>query len=420
MRRSKAAGFIVGAVAALSGLAALGSAVGTAQASAAGAARTCRAWTGDHPPYAVWLSGVDVLSPCDIWATGIPGVNTQSATVTDLLHWNGVTWTLRTSPAVPASLDPPPAVTATSDRDVWIAGTGVDSVGSVQTLIAHWNGTALSRAASPNPGVPPGGLLSGVSAAGPDDAWAVGLYSVYSTDDGVYETSQTYPLAAHWNGRAWTQVAAAQPGAGNGNPSPLAEFNAVTTVGGSDAWAVGSDWVESTPVPNERQVPLAERWNGRAWQVLSPTPADAHENQLLAVSAAGPNDVWAVGRYGDQGKTLTEHWNGVRWTILPSPSPGRVDGKPEGVLVGVAVVSARDAWAVGSYANSPSVGKPLALVLHWNGSSWRQVAVPHYGPKGSPNLLTAVSASSSGNVIAVGYYSGPVGDGQQALVLRLP
>jgi hypothetical protein len=52
MRRSKAAGFIVGAVAMASGLAALGAVAGTAQASAAsvGATRTCRAWTGDHPP----------------------------------------------------------------------------------------------------------------------------------------------------------------------------------------------------------------------------------------------------------------------------------------------------------------------------------------------------------------------------------
>ena len=417
MMRRKAAGFIVGAVAAASGLAGLAALAGPAQAGAAGAARTCRPWTGDHPPYAVWLSGVDVLSPCDIWATGIPGVDTQSATVSDLLHWNGVKWTLRTSAKVPASLDPPPTVAATSDRDVWIAGTATVGDGNAQTLIAHWNGTALSRAASPNAGTPPGGLLSGVSAAGPDDAWAVGGYSVI---DPVYDTSQSYPLAERWNGRAWTQVAAAQPGAGNGRPSPQAEFSAVTTVSGSDAWAVGNDSVETTPVPNERQVPLAEHWNGRAWQV-SPTRADGNEDQLYAVSAAGPDDVWAVGRYGNPTKTLTEHWNGVRWTIAPSPSPGRVeDGKADGVLVGVAVVSPRDAWAVGSYVSGPGVLKPLALVLHWNGSSWRQVAVPHYGPKGSPNVLTAVSASSSGNVIAVGYYSGLVGLGQQALVLRLP
>jgi hypothetical protein len=82
-------------------------------------------------------------------------------------------------------------------------------------------------------------------------------------------------------------------------------------------------------------------------------------------------------------------------------------------------VRARRVWRRGSYVGRPSVLKPLALVLHWNGSSWQQVAIPHYGPKGSPNLLTAVSASSSGDVVAVGYYSGLVGQGQQALVLRL-
>ena len=93
---------------------------------------------------------------CDIWATGIPGVNTQSATVSDLLHWNGAKWTLRTSPKLPASLNPPAPRHRPSDRDVWIAGTGADSTGNAQTLIAHWNGVALSRAASPNPGAPPG------------------------------------------------------------------------------------------------------------------------------------------------------------------------------------------------------------------------------------------------------------------------
>src|ERR1700722_1480756 len=105
MMRRTAAGFIVGAVAAASGLAGLAALAGPAQGGAAGGARGGRPWTGDHPPYAVWLSGVDVLSPCDIWATGIPGVDTQSATVSDLLHWNGVKWTLRTSAKVPASLD---------------------------------------------------------------------------------------------------------------------------------------------------------------------------------------------------------------------------------------------------------------------------------------------------------------------------
>jgi len=77
------------------------------------------------------------------------------------------------------------------------------------------------------------------------------------------------------------------------------------------------------------------------------------------------------------------------------------------------------AWAVGTYTSSPS-GKAQALLLHWNGTSWRQVALPHFGPKGEPNMLNSISASPAGNVVAAGYYSGHAGAGQQALVFRVP
>ena len=336
---------------------------------------------------------MDALSPCDIWATGIPGVNTQSATVTDLLHWNGAKWTLHTSKNVPASLLPGPSVTAVSAGDVWLAGASTSDGGS-STLIAHWNGTALTRVASPNPGAPLGvNELAGISAAGADDIWAAGLYSRY---DPTTETSVTLPLAERWNRRRWAQVAAAIPDAGNG-PTQYAEFNAVAAVCGCDAWAVGSYEGRFAPGPSYHQLTLAEHWNGRGWQV-SPTPSEGEWDKLAAVSAAGKNDVWAVGQYGDPSKTLTEHWNGRAWTIVGSPSPGRVEGKPSGVLLGVATVGPDDAWAVGFYSVSPSI-KDRSLVLHWNGKSWRQVAVPHFGPRGYTNVLLAVSASSSGNVI---------------------
>lgn len=394
---------------------------GTAHASATGAdrataAKACRAWTGAHPPYAVWLTGVDALSPCDIWATGIPGVNTQSATVTDLLHWNGVKWTLHTSASVPASLDPLPAVTAVSADDAWVAGTYINNANFAQTLIAHSNGTAFTRVASRNPAMPMGGdSLDGISAAGADNIWAAGFYTLFDTNYGL---EASLPLTEHWNGRAWTWVPAAIPAANPDAPTPLAQFSAVTTVCGCGAWAVGNYEVQNTPAPTYRQVTLAENWNGAAWRI-SPTPNDGNWDMLLAVSAAGKNDVWAVGRYGDPGKTLTEHWNGVKWAIVPSPSPGVQDGKANGVLNGVAVISPSDAWAVGGYVNGSS-DKQQSLVLHWNGSSWRRVDIPHFGPTGYTNVLTAVSASSSGNVIAAGYYSGLAGQGQQALVLRLP
>src|SRR5437764_7541335 len=45
--------------------------------------------------------------------------------------------------------------------------------------------------------------------------------------------------------------------------------------------------------------------------------------QLSAISAASRSDIWAVGIAGPEGspRTLTAHWDGIRWQIVPSPNP---------------------------------------------------------------------------------------------------
>lgn len=396
---------------------------GGARASA-GVRAACHAWTGRHPPYAIQLTAVAALSPCDIWAAGVPGINPTASSRTDVLHWNGSRWTLLTSPSVPVSLAPYPSVTATAAGGAWVAGSAAGSAGpQAQTLLAHAGTSGLTRVASPNPGAPRGvNELAGVSAAGPRDAWAVGVYSVF--DPGT-DTSVARPLTEHWNGRAWTQVPAQVPLIGPGtprHPTGFAGFTAVTARHGYDTWAVGHYNTWTGPGHYGYQnVSLAERWNGHAWtQVPSPNPAGKSHTQLLGVSADGRDDAWMVGVYngndGDlPGRTLAEHWNGKSWTIVPTPNPGRSQGHPSGALLGVAAISPRNAWAVGTYSD-PATGKPRSLLLHWNGKSWRQVTVPHLGPAGRPNVLFAVSASAAGNVIAVGYYSGL--RGHEAIALR--
>ena len=63
-------------------------------------------------------------------------------------------------------------------------------------------------------------------------------------------------------------------------------------------------------------------------------------------------------------------------------------------LSGVAAVSARNAWAVGESAG----GK--ALILHWNGTRWRQVPLPSLTRYSS---LSGVAATSARNAWAVGH-----------------
>src|SRR5206468_772800 len=97
---------------------------------------------------------------------------------------------------------------------------------------------------------------------------------------------------------------------------------------------------------------------------------------LAAVSSVSSNDVWAVGYQTDShGKfgTLTAHFDGRAWSIVPSPDPGSIGNQ----LYGVAARAANDVWAVGGRVDSRSPDR--ALILHWTGHTWSEVAAPDDG-----------------------------------------
>jgi hypothetical protein len=59
---------------------------------------------------------------------------------------------------------------------------------------------------------------------------------------------------------------------------------------------------------------------GVRWRVV-PSPNLAGHDSLWSVAAVSARDVWAVGLSdrGQKGQTsLVEHWDGVRWRIVPS------------------------------------------------------------------------------------------------------
>jgi len=136
---------------------------------------------------------------------------------------------------------------------------------------------------------------------------------------------------------------------------------------------------------------LAEVWNGASWRIqATPSPVITEGDILTGVSALSANDVWAVGGRGEVSgaapvtgnilRTLIEHSNGRRWSVIASPNP-LVAGNG---LSGVAAISARNAWAVGTIGEGLSL-QPLAV--HWNGARWTRVAMPR--PKGY-NTITGV------------------------------
>ena len=148
------------------------------------------------------------------------------------------------------------------------------------------------------------------------------------------------------------------------------------------------------------------------WKLIHGANPSAIYDGLRGVAAVTPNDVWAVGAYSKTQNThqpLIEHWNGTKWSVVPSPSPDL----SANLLYGVAATSAQDAWAVGNYySNIDSSGK--TLIDHWNGTKWTVAASPN--PSSSVNGLNGVAALSPGNVWAVGQYTDNISDYTEPLI----
>src|SRR5436190_21175729 len=88
--------------------------------------------------------------------------------------------------------------------------------------------------------------------------------------------------------------------------------------------------------------PVARAGGGLpAWGV---EPAPGVGGVLRAISVGSATDIWTVGsRGGDvHPQSLTMHYDGSAWTVVPSPSTG---GGTR--LENVVTLSPTDAWAVG-------------------------------------------------------------------------
>ena len=72
-------------------------------------------------------------------------------------------------------------------------------------------------------------------------------------------------------------------------------------------------------------------------------------NYLSGMAVVSSNNIWAVGGYLNASmftKTLIEQWNGTSWNVIPGPNPGTHDTD----LYRIAVVAAKNVWAVGDYS----------------------------------------------------------------------
>jgi hypothetical protein len=234
-------------------------------------------------------------------------------------------------------------------------------------------------------------FLGGVDVVAADDIWAVG---------GSASGSQVgNPLTEHWDGAAWTIVPAPQP------PGTTASLSAVSAFSSSDVWAVGSTQLGDAPLQT-----FTEHWDGQQWTVV-PSPSLAMigaypaNNRLADVVAIAPNDVWAVGTATTivAGEALILHWDGSRWKIVKNPG-----GNPrfyDANLLGITALSANDIWAVGQTTTSEEHN----MIQHWNGTKWSIVPSPHFNT--NVDFLYSVSAISATDIWAVGTFTIPNAEG---------
>lgn len=293
---------------------------------------------------------------------------------------------------------------------------------SVSGFAGNWQVTK-----SPNLGSD-ANSLSSVSSVTDNDVWAVGW--------GWNQTLNAYrTVTEHWNGQRWSLVTS--PNATNGYNL----LNGIATVATNDVWAVGqaalgstystliehwngTSWsiVSSPNVPglsntlqaisvissndiwavgyatdsNFNNFTLTLHWNGSAWSIV-PSPI-LEDDLLFSVDAVASNDVWAVGRSFQEARTLIIHWDGRNWSIIPSPNGSGEDN----ILFGVAAVASNDVWAVGND------GSLSTLAEHWDGSSWSIVGTPNFNSNATNQVLVGIVALSSNNIWTAGQYIVPL------------
>jgi hypothetical protein len=279
-------------------------------------------------------------------------------------HWDGVAWESTTLQAPGLVAGDLRGVAAANTHDVWAVGHQIPLSGNDSPIAAHWDGDAWTIEALPHD-ASANGFFQAASASGPSDVWAVG----YDSGD------VNQAIADHWNGSGWSAESAGL--------APAASLTSVAAISPTDAWAIGNGPLGDT----------IYRWNGARWHDV-PYPNSTYP-LLRDISASSPTDAWVVGALGVGGGvgggTFTIHWDGMSWTQVPAPKLGaRANG-----LAAVADSSPRRAWAVGRWGYA--AGFPL--LLRWNGAAWKVVRAA--SPREKYQLLVAASVAPGTNTVWV-------------------
>jgi hypothetical protein len=194
------------------------------------------------------------------------------------------------------------------------------------------------------------------------------------------------PLVESLSGTKWHRVAAPQV--------RHALLYAVSCTDLDQCMVVGS--VKQSP-----RLGVAELWNGQSWKrERTPKLAHGHRGVLADVSCTAPDACVAVGAYrGSAGsQPLAERWNGRRWSLLSTASDAQGPSPDVGNYFSSVSCAAANACEAVGY----DLPHNDALAEAWDGTSWTWQTLP-----GGRYSLSGVSCVSAVQCEAVG--SGPGG-----------
>ena len=310
-----------------------------------------------------FILGTACANSQECWAVGIDAPNAGSHPIVQ--EWNGSSWSfVRTANVPNGGLF---GVTCVSPSNCWAVGGQQFSAGAAVPLAEHWDGSSWTAMGTPNEPGAAGAILHSVSCVSTSDCWAVG-----QTDDDTGTSLGT--LIVHWDGTSWSLGSPAPTG------EPFERLNSVDCLTASDCWAVG---LAGPNQPNDDFLPIfpgapgdqgiVEHYDGSTWSVvpslIEPAPNGGY---LSAVTCVSATDCWATGSTtGGSGGvptgTLAEHWNGSRWSVVPTPSSPLL---ASAILTDVTCLSSTQCWATATAALGGGNFNPVAAIEAWNGIDW--------------------------------------------------
>jgi hypothetical protein len=278
-------------------------------------------------------------------------------------RWNGSAFSVQATPS-PAS---PPAFSVLRGVscpavDACLAVGGVTNTSSAGTTLAErWDGTAWStlRTANQSGSHVTDNRLLGVSCAATSACAAVGSYQ---------SGDQTFPLAERWNGNRWTLQSVPTP-----SGAFTSSLTAVSCPSTDTCIAVGT-----SNDGHGADLPLAAQWNGHAWSIQFVASPTSQGGKLAGVSCTSATACTAVGQFvdaaGAQTFGLAERWNGSAWSIQASSPPS---GATNAFLSAISCPATTACVAVGHFFTSTNM--QVTLAQGWDGSAWTVQSTPNPG-----------------------------------------